>query len=94
MNHLDQYISDLMVVGLYFFIFIQTVIEHCKQILETLIRRRGVRRLILVCTVCLRPTKRTPGLYGLTATFQLLHVITIRVESSVDPDQMASSEAS
>ena len=31
----------------------------CKQTVETLIRRRFLRRLIWVCTVCLCPTKRT-----------------------------------
>ena len=38
----------------------------CKQIVETLIRRRVLRRLILVSTVCRCPTKRTLSLYGLT----------------------------
>ena len=33
--------------------------------METLVRRRVVRRLIWVCAVCLCPTKRTLGLYGL-----------------------------
>ena len=31
----------------------------CKQTVETVIRRRGLRRQICVCTVCLCPTKRT-----------------------------------
>ena len=34
----------------------------CKQTVETLIRRRVLRRLIWVCTVCLCPTKKTLGL--------------------------------
>ena len=34
--------------------------------METLIRRRILQRLIWFCTVCLCPTKRTPGLYGLS----------------------------
>ena len=38
----------------------------CKQTVETLIRRRVLRRLIWVCTVCLCPTKRTLGLYGIS----------------------------
>ena len=38
----------------------------CKQTVETLIRRRVMRRLVWVCTVCLCPTKRALGLYGLT----------------------------
>ena len=37
----------------------------CKQIVETLVRRRVLWRLIWVCTVCLCPTKRTMWLYGL-----------------------------
>ena len=37
----------------------------CKQTVETLIRHRKLRRLILDCTVYLCPTKGTLGLYGL-----------------------------
>ena len=37
----------------------------CKQTVETLIRRRVLWRLIWVCVVCLCPTNRTLGLYGL-----------------------------
>ena len=37
----------------------------CKQTVETLIRRRVLRRPIFVCTVCICPTKRMLGLYGL-----------------------------
>ena len=37
----------------------------CKQTVETLIRGRILWRLIWVCTICLCPTKRTPGIYGL-----------------------------
>ena len=37
----------------------------CKQTVETLIRRRVLRRLVWIYTVCLCPTKRTLGLYGL-----------------------------
>ena len=48
------------------FIFIQNFKSaFCKQIVETLIRRRVLRRRIWVCTVCLCPTKRMLGLYGL-----------------------------
>ena len=39
--------------------------SNCKQKVEILIRRRVLRRLIWVCTVCLCPTKRTPNLYVL-----------------------------
>ena len=38
----------------------------CKLTVETLIRRRVLRRPVWVCTVCLCPTKRTLGLYGLS----------------------------
>ena len=37
-----------------------------KQTVETLIRRRVLRCLVRVCTICLRPTKWTQGLNGLT----------------------------
>ena len=37
----------------------------CRRTVETLIRRRVLRRLVWVCTVCLCPTNRTLGLYGL-----------------------------
>ena len=46
-----------------FFIFIQILIEQYVSKQWRLIRRRVVRRLVWVCTVCLRPTKRTLGLY-------------------------------
>ena len=36
---------------------------------EILIRHLVLRRLIWVCAVCLCPTKRTLGLYGLIALF-------------------------
>ena len=39
-----------------------------KHTVETLARRRILRRLIWVCTVCLSPTKRTLGLYGFCLT--------------------------
>ena len=37
----------------------------CQQTVKTLIRRRVLRRLIWVCTVCLCPKNGTLGLYGL-----------------------------
>ena len=37
----------------------------CEQTVETLIRHPIMRHLIWVCPVCLCPTKRTLGLYGL-----------------------------
>ena len=39
--------------------------KFCKQTVETLIRRHVLRCLIWVCTVCICPTKRMLGLYGL-----------------------------
>ena len=48
-----------------FFIFIRILIEHSVSKLENLIRRRVWQRVIWFCTVCLCPTKRTLGLYGL-----------------------------
>ena len=43
----------------------------CKQTVETLIRCRILQRLIWVWTICLRPTKRTPGLYGLSGHLKI-----------------------
>ena len=43
--------------------------KFCKQTVETLIRRRVLQRLIWVCTVCLCPTKRMLGLYGLITNY-------------------------
>ena len=36
----------------------------CKQTVETQIRRRILWRLVLICIVCLHPTKRTLCFYG------------------------------
>ena len=41
--------------------------KSVSKTVETLIRCPVLQHLILVCTVCLCPTKRTLGLYGLTA---------------------------
>ena len=65
---LDQSISVLRVVGWYFHIYSNFNRTFCKQTVETLIRRRVLRRLIWVCTVCLCPTQWTLGLYGSIAT--------------------------
>ena len=46
--------------------------NNCKQIVETLIRRRVLRRLIWVCTVYLRSLKRTLGLHELSIFFDLM----------------------
>ena len=47
-----------------------------EQTVETLIVRRALRRLIWVCAVCLCPTKRTLGLYGLSFLSSLLDLET------------------
>ena len=62
---LDHSISVLCVVGWYFS-FLYSILNRlfCKQTVNTLIRRRIMRRLIWVCTACLCPTKRTLDLYG------------------------------
>ena len=41
--------------------------------MEILIRGRVLRHLIWVCTICLCPTKRTLGLYGLKVNWILKH---------------------
>ena len=46
--------------------------NSCKQTVKTLIRRRDLRRLIWVCTVCLCPKDRTLGLYGLSERTHIL----------------------
>ena len=43
--------------------------NSCKQTMQTLVRRRILRRLIWVCTVCLGPKNGTLGLYGLCHKF-------------------------
>ena len=57
---LDQSISVVKVfVWIFFHFYSNFDRTFCKQTVET-------RRLVLVCTVCLRPTNRMLGLYGLT----------------------------
>ena len=65
--HFDKSISVLRDVERYFFyILIQILTEHSsKQCMETLIRSRVLRRLVLICFICKRPTKRALGLHGL-----------------------------
>ena len=47
----------------------------CKQTVESLIRYCSLSRWILVCTICLCPTKRTLGLYGLnTLVVYVTHI--------------------
>ena len=65
---MEQSISVLCDVGWYFFHFYSNFNRtYCKQKVETLTRHRVLRRLIGVCTICLGPTKRMLGLYGLNA---------------------------
>ena len=66
---LEQFISLLRVDGWYFSFYSNFDKTFCKQRVENLIRRRFLRRLILVCTVCQCPTKRTIGLYGFKSGF-------------------------
>ena len=55
---LDQSIAVLRVVGWPFQFYSSFDRTFCKEIVV-------LRRLIWVCTVCICPTKRTIGLYGL-----------------------------
>ena len=57
----------------------------CKQTLETLIRRRVLRCLVWACTICLRPTKRTLGLYGTNMLVYMLYAQCIDLGMAVDP---------
>ena len=70
---LDQSFSVLRVVGWIFFHFYSNLDRIIwKQTLETRIRvdRRCIlRSLVWVCTVCIPPTKRMLGLYGLNWFF-------------------------
>ena len=49
--------------------------------MKTLIRRRMMRRLIWVCTVCLCPTRGASGLFGLTVNTgrraTIIHIVSI-----------------
>ena len=75
---LDESISVLRVGGWIFFHFYSNLGRTiCKQTVETLIRRRVLWRLVCVCTVCLRPTKMTLGLYGLRVSilFSFVQII-------------------
>ena len=66
---LEQSISVLRGVTWYFSFFIQVNRKLCKQTVETLIRRRILWHLVWVCTICLYPTKRTLGIYGLKCNY-------------------------
>ena len=63
---MDQSISVLRFVGGSFHFYSNFHRSFCKQTVKNLVRRRFVQHLIWVCTVCLCPTKRKLGLYGLS----------------------------
>ena len=57
------------VLGGIFHLYLSFNRKLCKQTVETLIRRRILWRLIWVCTICLCPTKRWLGIYGLKCNY-------------------------
>ena len=57
--------QTLGVLGGIFHVYSNSNRTFCGQTVETLIRRHILWRLIWVCAVCLCPTKRMLGLYGL-----------------------------
>ena len=75
---LEQSISVLGMLGGIFHFYSNFYRKFCKQTVENLSRchvlqtvenliiRHVLWRLIWICTICLCPTKRTLGLYGLT----------------------------
>ena len=65
---LDESISNFRVSGLLFHLCLIFNRNSCKQTVKTLIRRRVLRRLIWVCTVCLCPKNGALGLYGLSTS--------------------------
>ena len=79
---LDEFISNFRVIRWYFRLYSNCKRILCKQTLETLIRCRILRRLILVCIVCICPIKRTLGLYGLNKMLVIMagtHKMHIRI---------------
>ena len=64
-DQLEQSISVWRGVRCFFHFYSSFNRKSCKQTVETLIRRRILWHLIWVCTICLCPTKRTLGIYGL-----------------------------
>ena len=63
----DQSISTLRVEWRYFSFYSTFNRTFCMQTVETLIRRRFLRRLIWVYTVFICPTEKTLGVFGLTS---------------------------
>ena len=62
---LEQSISVLRMVGGIFHFYSYFNRKVCKQKVETVIRRPILWHLICFCTICICPTKRTQGIYGL-----------------------------
>ena len=60
---LDDSISNFRVVGRYFLFHSNFSRHFCKKTVDSLIRRRVLRRLIWFRTDCRCPTKRTLGVY-------------------------------
>ena len=60
-NWTSQFPFEWLLTGSFHF-YLNVDRTSCKQTVETLIRRRIVRRLVWVSTVCICPTKRTLGL--------------------------------
>ena len=59
-------LRDVIMLGGIFHFYLNFNRKLCKQTVETLIRHCvRLQRLIWVCTICLCPRKRTPGIYGL-----------------------------
>ena len=58
----------------------------CKQTVKTLIRRH-ILCLIWVCTVCICPTKRTLGLYGLIKSDKLEDKLTFKMREDISETQ-------
>ena len=61
---LEQSIFVSIDVGWYFSFYSNFSRTFCKKTVETLIRRRILWRLVLICIVYLRPTRRALGSYG------------------------------
>ena len=68
LSHSYQWGKSISMLGLLgeYFHFIQILIEYSvRKPIKTLIRRRVLRHLILVCTVCLCATISRQGFYSL-----------------------------
>ena len=68
---LEQSISILRAIWRYFYFHSNFNRVFCKQTVQTLIRRPIMQHPIWVCTICICPTKRTLGIYGLRLQYPL-----------------------